>query len=174
MSIINAGHPVRESDIAASSDDGKILSFTFNDITTWSVCDVISYAIMRSKSSDCSIGLRKRIAGVISFLDSNSVDGLKLIWLVSTPHETPPKSNSPQVAGKLKNLDPELWKGMRWKDLLNPISILYDSPGETRLEIRQGGNMNILIPNERGVANVLGDSLPIDRVYSMKTYYNTQ
>ena len=153
-----------------SKDDGEVLSFTFEDLAAWAVGDVKAYATARSKSSDCSIGLANRIADVLSFLDSNAVDGVKLAWLVSPPFETPPKTNAPQVAGKLKNLDPKLWKGVRWKDFLEPITTLHDAPEGTRVELRAGAGMALVAPEGSVGAGVQEAHDSRERVYSMKMY----
>jgi len=142
--------------------NSKVLSFTFKDIAEWNVGDVKAYATARSKSSDCSIGFVYRIADVLSFLDTHSVDGLKLNWLISPP-----------FAGKLKNLDPKLWKGVRWKDFLDPIMNLYDAPEGTRMELWTGNSVALM--QAEGVRQAEGMvhtdiSYSGDRVYSMKTY----
>jgi hypothetical protein len=147
--------------------NSKVLSFTFKDIAEWNVGDVKAYTTARSKSSDCSIGFTNRIADVLSFIDAHSVDGLKLNWLISPPFETLPKTNIDGVAGKLKNLDSKLWKGVRWKDFLDPIITLYDAPEGTRMELRAGGSM-VLVQAEGIVDTDI--SYSYDRVYSMKTY----
>lgn len=154
-------------------DNSKVLSFTFKDIAEWNVGDVKAYATARSKSSDCSIGLANRIDDVLSFVDAHAVDGLKLNWLISPPFDTPPKTNVPQVAGKLKNLDPKLWKGVRWKDFLDPIMNLYDAPEGTRMELWAGNRMALVQAEGMVQAEGIVDtdiSYSQDRVYSMKTY----
>lgn len=159
----------KNSDKIRNNDD-EVISFTLKDVAYWTVADVKSYAMTRSLSPDCSIGLANRIADVFSFIEFNAIDGIKLIWLVSPPFETPPATNVPQIAGKLKNLDRKLWKGVRWKDLLEPISTLREAPDGTRLELRTRGDMTLVIPEVsicEGVREVYNYG---DRVYSMKMY----
>lgn len=147
--------------------NSNVLSFTFKDIAEWNVGDVKAYTTARSKSSDCSTGFVYRIADVLSFLDTHSVDGLKLNWLISPPFETLPKTNIAGVAGKLKNLDPKLWKGVRWKDFLDPIMNLYDAPEGTRMELWTGNSVALV--QAEGIVHT-DISYSEDRVYSMKTY----
>ena len=77
------------------------------------------------------------------------------------------------VAGKLKNLDPKLWKGVRWKDFLEPIMNLYDAPEGTRMELREGNSMALVqaegVRQDDAISQA-GISYSEDRVYSMKTY----
>ena len=148
----------------------KVLSFVLEDLTVWTIDDVKSYVTARSTSSDCSIGLNNRISDVFSFVDSNSLDGLKLTWLVSPPFETPPKTNAPHVAGKLKNLDPKLWKGVRWKDFLEPIITLHYAPEGTRIELRTGKGMTLVVPEGSASVGVPEARYSQERVYSMKMY----
>jgi hypothetical protein len=154
-------------------DNSKVISCTFKDIASWNIDDVKSYVVVRSKSSDCSIGLTNRITEVLSFVDTHSMDGLKLNWLVSPPFEMLPKTNVVGVAGKLKNLDPKLWKGVRWKDFLEPIMNLYDAPEGTRMELREGNSMilsQVDGSSQDDAISQAGISYSEDRVYSMKTY----
>tara|TARA_B110000046_G_scaffold185849_1_gene229815 strand:+ start:5598 stop:6125 length:528 start_codon:yes stop_codon:yes gene_type:complete len=148
-------------------DNSKVLSFVLKDLVAWNVDDVKLYATIRAKSLDCSIGFTNRITEVLSFIDAHSVDGLKLNWLISQPFETAPNTNDSHVAGKLKNLDPKLWKGVRWKDLLEPIINIHDAPKGTRMELRAGVSMVLVQAEGIVCADV---SYSYDRVYSMKTY----
>ena len=89
------------------------------DIKTWTIDDVKIYATEVSNIN--KKGMNKRIKDVISFIEKNNINGLKMIWLISEPHTSLSGSDVPHIAGKLKNLDPVLWKGIRWKEFLEPL-----------------------------------------------------
>ena len=147
---------------------GPCLSFTAGDITTWAVGDVDAYVTTRSTSSDCSVGLANRLAEVRAFLRSKVVDGVMLTWLVSPPFEKPPKTQHAHVAGKLKRLDPRLWKGVRWKDFLEPIVVLHCAPPGARMVLRPGARMVLTAPADSMPTTAPGAGL--NRVYSMTMY----
>ena len=154
------------SDAATCND--KVRFFGTDDIATWTVCDVRAFVNARAQSPDCSVGLANRITDVSVFLGAHAVDGHKLAWLVSTPFEAPPMSSVPCVAGKLKNLNPVLWKGVRWKDFLGPIIDLYSAPRGARIEVRPGGAMVLVAATGHVVPERVPDLR--SRVYTMAIY----
>jgi hypothetical protein len=120
-----------------------------SDIKSWTIDDVKKYAMDISTTRQ---GLHNRINKVLMFIETKEIDGIKMNWLISGPYEYLPNSKEKHIAGKLKNLDPVLWKGIRWKDFLEPI-IVNNSPQQNIDPINKDSSNRIYSTTNENIYN---------------------
>ena len=139
-------------------------SYLFDDIYNWDLEKVKRYIKLIGLKN---IYFKNNINNILEFAEKNNLDGSKLIWLISKPYEPLLLTGGHlSVANKVKNLDSIIWKGIRWKYLLEPIILL--SEGEPGSTIYLNENMGIILNIIENNSKIKEDK--IDRLYSNKAY----
>ena len=135
-------------------------SFQYGDIPNWDLQQVNKYVSLIALKNKY---FGKNINKIKEFITKNSIDGEKLIWLISEPHESLlSTSRHTNVANKLKNLDRVLWKGLRWKQFLEPIISLSEANQNSTIKFCEDGGVVLDIIESKTV-----DENRIDRIYSL-------
>ena len=138
-------------------------SFQFSDISGWNLQQVKKYINLIALKNPY---FNKNIIKILDFIEKNNIGGEKLVWLISAPYE--PLSSTGgnlNVANKLKNLDPVLWKGMRWKQLLEPIILLSEGKLGSTISLNEEVGIILSIVEDKNI-----EKDQIDRLYSNKAY----
>lgn len=137
--------------------------FKYSDIPDWDLQKVNRYVEL--------IGLKnayfkKNIDKIKEFLNKYRIDGEKLIWLISEPYEPLSLTGGHlSVVNKLKNLDSVLWKGLRWRYLLEPIILLSEAKLNSTINFNEEEGIVLNIIDDKQITNSR-----TDRVYGNKSY----
>ena len=141
----------------------RIIRILKSEIIYWTINDVQDYATAVINTTP------EFLDQVCKFIVLNKIDGNKLLWLVSLPFEKGLNQANPNISGKLKNLDQKLWKGIRWKYLLDPISDIYNATDGSELVITLDSNKCIKVEILSSTRYVKPKEL-INRVYTINMY----
>ena len=138
-------------------------TYKFEDILSWKLQQVKKYTRLIALKNTY---FNKHITKILEFIEKNNIDGVKLIWLISDPYEPLLLTGGNySVANKLKNLDPILWKGLRWKQFLEPIILLSEGKPGSTISLNEEVGIILSIIEDKSMEND-----QIDRLYSSKQY----